>query len=84
MMRQTVLRLAFAEPLRYRINGTYGTPAFAFLFKYLSVISCNKSEMVLPERFELSASPLPAEWVDDNYNIKINGLATSTLRLERT
>ena len=27
-LRQTVLRLAFAKPLRYRLNGVYGTPEF--------------------------------------------------------
>ena len=61
VMRQTVLRLAFSEPLRYGKNDLYGTPEFSFPFKYLTGLSCNKSEMVLPERFELSASPLPRE-----------------------
>ena len=27
-LRQTVLRLAFAKPLRYSLNGVYGTPEF--------------------------------------------------------
>ena len=60
-MRQTVLRLAFAEPNRYCQNGMYGTPEFSFPFKYLGSFSGSKSEMVLPERFELSTSPLPRE-----------------------
>lgn len=30
-MRQTVLRLAFSEPLRYSQNGAYGTPEFSSL-----------------------------------------------------
>ena len=60
-MRQTVLRLAFAEPLRYAQNGVYRTPNFSFPFKYLAGKTTDKSEMVLPERFELSTSPLPRE-----------------------
>ena len=46
-MRHTVLRLAFAEPLRYSQNGVYETPKFSFPFKYLGKISEAKSEMVL-------------------------------------
>ena len=46
-MRQTVLRLAFVEPLRYGQNGVYENPKFAFPFKYLEGIKCQKSEMVL-------------------------------------
>lgn len=46
-MRQTVLRLAFSEPLRYGQNGVYGTPKLSFPFRYLGDISCQKSEMVL-------------------------------------
>ena len=38
-MRHTVLRLAFAEPLRYSQNGVYETPKFSFPFKYLGKIS---------------------------------------------
>ena len=60
-LRQTVLRLAFSEPLRYSLNGVYGTPEFSFPFTYLGGFSGSKSEMVLPERFELSTSPLPRE-----------------------
>lgn len=60
-MRQTVLRLVFSEPLKYGQNGVYGTPELSFPFKYLAGISGAKSEMVLPERFELSTSPLPRE-----------------------
>ena len=58
-MRQTVLRLAFAEPLRYCPNGMYRTPEFSFPFRYLRGISGPKSEMVPRERIELSTSPLP-------------------------
>ncbi len=46
-MRQTVLRMAFSEPLTYSPNGVYGTPKFSFPFRYLEGISCRKSEMVL-------------------------------------
>ena len=60
-MRQTVLRLAFAEPLRCSQNGVYGTPELSFPFRYLAGISGQKSEMVLLERIELSTSPLPRE-----------------------
>ncbi len=56
-MRQTELRLAFSEPLRYSQYGMYGTPVFAFPFRYLRGISVSKSEMVLLERIELSTSP---------------------------
>ncbi len=59
--RQTVFRLAFSTPVSYRQDGTYGTPDLSFPFRYLAGISGQKSEMVLPERFELSASPLPRE-----------------------
>ncbi len=47
VMRQTVLRLVFSEPLRYGQNGVYGTPQLSFPFKYLAGISTGKSEMVL-------------------------------------
>lgn len=60
-MRQTVLRLAFAEPLRYSQNGVYETPNFSFPFKYLGKFLEPKSDMVLLERIELSTSPLPRE-----------------------
>ena len=61
VMRQTVLRLAFLEPLRYGQNGVYGTPEFSFPFKALAGFSGQESEMVLRERIELSTSPLPRE-----------------------
>ena len=59
--RLAVLRLAFAEPLRYGPNGAYGTPNFSFPFLYLSEKLGQESEMVLRERIELSTSPLPRE-----------------------
>ena len=60
-IRQTVLRLAFAEPIRYSQNGVYETPKFSFPFKCLGEISGAKSEMVLLQRIELWTSPLPRE-----------------------
>ncbi len=59
--RQTVLRLAFVEPLQYSRNQGYRTPETSFPFKVLDGISGRKSKMVLPERIELSTSPLPRE-----------------------
>ena len=61
VMRQTVLRLAFAEPLRYGPNGVYGTPKFSFPFRALTENLSGKSEMVLQGRIELPTSPLPRE-----------------------
>jgi hypothetical protein len=46
-MRQAVLRLAFAEPLRYSQKGVYETPKLSFPFKYLGEFLVSKSEMVL-------------------------------------
>ncbi|EBA04043.1 hypothetical protein RB2150_06068 [Rhodobacterales bacterium HTCC2150] len=59
VMRQAVLRLAFAEPLRYSQNGVYETPKFSFPFKFLGEFSGSKSEMVLLGRIELPTSSLP-------------------------
>ncbi|KMK66016.1 hypothetical protein [Puniceibacterium sp. IMCC21224] len=47
LMRQTVFRLAFSEPLRYSRNEGYGTPKTSFPFRVLGEISSQKSEMVL-------------------------------------
>ena len=47
IMRQTVLRLAFAEPLKYSQNGAYGTPKLSFPFMLLGGFLGQKSEMVL-------------------------------------
>ena len=61
VLRQTVLRLAFLKPLRYSLEGVYGTPDFSFPFKALTGISDRNSGMVLRVRIELTASPLPRE-----------------------
>ena len=59
--RQTVLRLAFVEPLQYSWNKGHRTPEISFPFKVLERISGHRSKMVLLERIELSTSPLPRE-----------------------
>ncbi|MBJ3763853.1 hypothetical protein ILP92_13950 [Maribius pontilimi] len=45
--RQTVLRLAFVEPLQYNRNQGYRTPEISFPFKVLEGISGEKKQMVL-------------------------------------
>ena len=60
-LKQTVLRLAFTEPLRYSRESGYRTPETTFPFKVLAGFSNQKCEMVLLERIELSTSPLPRE-----------------------
>ena len=54
-MRQTVLRLAFAEPLRYSQNRVYETPNFSFPFKCLGNFLEPKSDMVLLEGESLNS-----------------------------
>ncbi len=55
-MKQTVLRLAFTEPLRYCRNGGYGNIETSFPFNVLGGLSGSDSghfgEMVLRERIE--------------------------------
>ncbi len=60
-VRQTVLRLAFSEPLTFTPEGVYRTIKTALPFKVLGGLSSKKCEMVLLERIELSTSPLPRE-----------------------
>jgi len=57
-MRQAVLRLAFAEPLRYSGASGYRTPEMAFPFKVLAGISTSKCGLVEPRRIELLTSSL--------------------------
>ena len=57
--RQTVLRLAFQEPIPYCRNKGYGTPKISFPFKVFEGISGLKREMVPQGRIELPTSPLP-------------------------
>ncbi len=61
MLQKTVLRLAFDERLEYTRNEGYRTPKTTLPFKVLGSFCGNECEMVLPERFELSTSPLPRE-----------------------
>ena len=49
-LRQTVLRLAFTEPLRYCRNEGYRTANFTFPFKVLAGVSTQKCEMVDTEQ----------------------------------
>ncbi len=60
-VRQTVLRLAFSEPLKFTPEGVYGTPKTTLPFRVLGGLFVKKCEMVLLERIELSTSPLPRE-----------------------
>ncbi|MDB2407011.1 recombinase family protein [Jannaschia sp.] len=46
-VRQTVLRLAFSQPLSFTPEGVYGTPKTAIPFKVLGGLSSKKCEMVL-------------------------------------
>jgi site-specific DNA recombinase len=54
--RRTVLRLAFAEPLRYSLNSGYRTAEIALPFKVLAEISTSKCDMVEPDGIEPSTS----------------------------
>lgn len=47
VVRQTVLRLAFSEPLKFTPDGVYGTPKPTLPFKVLGGFSAKKCEMVL-------------------------------------
>ncbi|WP_422364695.1 recombinase family protein [Pyruvatibacter mobilis] len=52
LFKRTVLRLAFAEPLRYSLKSGYRTAKTTLPFKLLADISTLKSEMVSPTGFE--------------------------------
>lgn len=58
-IRQTVLRLAFSEPLTFMPEGVYGTPKTTLPFKVLGDFDNQKCEMVPQGRIELPTSPLP-------------------------
>ena len=53
-VKKTVLRLAFAEPLRYARETGYRTIETSLPFKVLGGISGKKCEMVRPARLELA------------------------------
>ncbi len=61
LLQKSVLRLAFTDRLEYCRNEGYRTPKTALPFKLLGDIQAGNCKMVLLERFELSASPLPRE-----------------------
>ena len=58
-VRQTVLRLAFSDPLTFTPEGVYGTPKTTLPFKVLGHFDNQKCEMVPQGRIELPTSPLP-------------------------
>ena len=61
LLRKTVLRLAFLKrPAYCRDTGSLNTKK-TFLFNMLAEMNMNNGKMVLPERIELSTSPLPRE-----------------------
>ena len=60
-VKQTVLKLAFVEPVQYCRKEGYRTPKLSLPFKVLEDITSSKNKMVLLERIELSTSPLPRE-----------------------
>ena len=59
--KRTVLRLAFAEPLRYSRESGYRTANSAFPFKVLAEISTSKGEMVEPRGVEPLTSCMPCK-----------------------
>lgn len=59
--KRTVLRLAFGDFLTYDREKGFLNTNFSLPFKALGGFSGEETGMVLPERFELSASPLPRE-----------------------
>lgn len=52
VFKRTVLRLVFAEPLRYSLESGYRTANTTFPFKVLANISMSNGEMVGPEGLE--------------------------------
>ena len=61
VLKRTVLRLAFSEPLRYSLKSGYRTAKTAFPFKVLAAISTSKSEMVEPRGIEPLTSCMPCK-----------------------
>ena len=60
-LQRTVLKLTFCDFLAYDRESGFRTPKTTLPFNILGVNSDHCGEMVLLERFELSASPLPRE-----------------------
>lgn len=58
-LRQTVLRLAFGEPLRYSPEGVNRIPTFTIPFKVLAGLNNQKCEMVLKR--DSNPRPCPYE-----------------------
>ena len=57
-LKRTVLKLAFAEPLRYSRNQGYRTAEITFPFKVLADFQSLKCGMVGPAGLEPAAKPL--------------------------
>ena len=60
-LKRTVLRLAFAEPVRYSRDSGYRTAKTALPFKLLAEISTSKGEMVEPRGVEPLTSCMPCK-----------------------
>ncbi len=58
-LKRTVLKLAFAEPLRYSRNEGYRTAEITFPFKVLADFSTLKCGMVEPRGIEPLTSCMP-------------------------
>ena len=67
-VRQTVLRLAFSQPLSFTPEGVYGTPKTASPFKVLGGLSSKKCEMVRVKGLEPPrlAAPEPKSGASTN------------------
>jgi site-specific DNA recombinase len=59
--KRTVLKLAFAEPLRYSRNEGYRTAKTTFPFKVLADFSTQKCGMVEPRGIEPLTSCMPCK-----------------------
>ena len=75
--KRTVLKLAFAEPLRYSRNEGYRTANFTFPFKVLAEISTQKCEMVRVKGLEPPrlAAPEPKSGASTNSATPATGQA---------
>lgn len=60
-LRRLVLRLAFEDRIPHCRKTGLRTAEISMPFKALAALKTSKCEMVLPERIELSTSPLPRE-----------------------
>ncbi len=61
VIKRSVLRMVFAQPLGFSRKTGLRTPETTFPFKALRFLATSDCKMVLQERIELSTSPLPRE-----------------------